>query len=105
MSVNVSDVRSELQMPTNVISDDDVQYAIDKVALDDVNLVCAQVIRMLKSKFRGRVTYRIGKYTETIKAMELDKLIRNYMTKSSETQVQGGTDPADVDSLFDVDTP
>ena len=105
MSVNVSDVRSELQMPKQVISDDDVQYAIDKVELDDVNLVCAQVLRMLKAKYRGRIRYRIGKYTESIDVKTIDTLIRTYMTKSPVTEISGGVAADETDFLFDKDTP
>jgi len=104
MAVNVSDVRSELQLPIGQITDADIAYAIDRVELDDINLVCAHVLRMLKNKYRGRIRYRIGRYVETISTAEVDKMIRMYMTKSTLTKVDGGVDVTDTDSIFDEDS-
>jgi hypothetical protein len=92
--LDVSDVRSELQLPTSVISDSDIQYAITLIALNDINLVCAKVLGMVIAKYRGRIRYKIGSYTEWVDVKALRALMRSYIEKSPNLSIS---------DLFDAD--
>lgn len=80
--INVGDVRSELQVPVSVISDADINYAIQKIGLEDIHLICAEVLRMVMVKLRGRVRYKIGSYTEWTDITNLRSEIRRYLESS-----------------------
>ena len=63
--MNLEDIRSELQLTSEVISDADVNYVISKLESDsDNNLICAEVLRLVLRKHKGLVERRIGKYWE-----------------------------------------
>lgn len=98
MAVDVSSVRSELQIPTGVISDSDITYAITKVSSTDLNLVCAEVLRMVLRKYRGRKSLTIGKFSETYNLVGLRGEIHNYMAKSTSLETDDGV--AFTDSRF-----
>lgn len=84
MSIKVSSVRTELQLSTAIISDADIEYVIDKLsANDDINLVCAEVLRMSLRKHRGLAERRIGKYMEIFKPEEIRSQINNYMARAA----------------------
>lgn len=78
MSVSVSEVRSETQIPASVISDTDVNYIIDKVGVYGINAVCSYVLRLVLRKYRGRTRIRIGNVWESIDPQELRRQIREY---------------------------
>jgi len=88
MSVTVADVRLELQSPTQVLADADIASILVKVGNTDLNLVCAECLRFILRKYRGRVRYRIGKYNETVDHRELRKQIQLYMSRSSATDIE-----------------
>jgi len=85
--VDVADIRSELQLPASVISDTDIHYAINKVGVVDINLVCAEVLRMVLRKYRGKIRYKIGRYEEWIDPKSIRQEICNYVAKSSNLAV------------------
>lgn len=90
MAVLISDVRTELQLPSSIIDDTGVQYAIDKIAEDDINLVCAEVLRMVKRKFRGMTRLTVGKYEEWRDLSQLQKDIDSYVRRSTSSVVDDG---------------
>jgi hypothetical protein len=84
MAVELDAVRIELQLSKSVISDDSVEYVINKLSeYDDINLVCAEVLRMVLRKHRGLAVRRIGKYYEEINPVEIRRLINEYMGKAA----------------------
>lgn len=96
--VDISSVRSELQLPSAIISDDDINYVIMKVGAD-INLVCAEVLRLFVRKNRGRRRFRIGKYEEEINYKVINSQIAYYMSKSSASSFDDGAEIPD--SRFD----
>lgn len=80
--VTIENVRHELQLPAEVISDASVQYAIEKCA-DDLNLVCAEVLRMVLRRYRGRTKLMLKNYTEIIDPAQLHKQIASYVGKAA----------------------
>lgn len=90
MAILIADVRTELQLTADVIDDTSIQYAIDKVVVEDINLVSAQVLRMVLSKYRGRVKLKIGKFEEWIEPNELRALIKSYVAKGAGVTVGDG---------------
>lgn len=93
MSIDVSAVRSETQIPASIISNDDVEYAIDKVGSDGLYAVCSYVLRMVLRKYRGRTRIRIGNVWESIDPTELRKLIREYDAQSNYVCTDGIEEP------------
>jgi hypothetical protein len=84
MAVDLEHVRIELQLSAAVLSDDSIQYVIDKLSdMDDLNLVCAECLRMLLRKHRGISERRIGKYNEVFNPTEIRSQINEYMNKSA----------------------
>jgi len=82
--MNLEDIRSELQLTSEVISDADVNYVISKLESDsDNNLICAEVLRLVLRKHKGLVERRIGKYWEVIDPMHIKKEINKYMNKAA----------------------
>lgn len=94
----VSDVRSELLLPDTVISDADIEYSIAKIGVDNIYLICAEVLRQVKRKYRGRVVMRVGQYSEKIDAKWLNSLIADYMAKAPTSYDDGNLD--DGEELF-----
>jgi hypothetical protein len=91
MSVSVSNVRTELQLSANVISDADIEYVINKLlASDDINLVCADVLRMTLRKHRGLAERRIGKYNEVFSPLEIRKQINEFIAKAASGSFDDG---------------
>jgi hypothetical protein len=91
MSVSVANVRTELQLSANVISDADVEYVINKLlASDDINLVCAEVLRMTLRKHRGLSERRIGKYNEVFSPTEIRNQINVFMGKAASGSFDDG---------------
>ncbi len=99
----IKEVRSELQIDAGVLSDADVQYAIDKITNGDLNLVCAQVLRMVLGKYRGRVKLKIGKFEEVVDPTSLKALISFYTANSTTGGVDDGYDFEDA--YFTRDNP
>jgi len=81
--VTIQDVRTELQLPTSSISDSDIQYVIDKIEVDDIYLICADVLRLVKRKYNGRVRLTIGRYEEWIDLKDIQRDIDKFMAKST----------------------
>lgn len=100
MAVSLSDVRSETQIPVSIISNEDVEYAIDKVGSDGLYAVCSYVLRMVLRKYRGRTRLRIGSIWESIDPTELRRLIREYDTLGGNVPVDDVESP---DSWFTRD--
>lgn len=90
MLILVSDVRTELQLPSSIIDDTGVQYVIDKIDEEDINLVCAEVLRMIKRKYRGLTRLTIGKYEEWRDLSQLQRDIDNYVRRSAASVVDDG---------------
>ena len=85
MSVNINDVRTELQIPDQVLDDDSIASILVKVGNTDLNLVCAECLRFVLRKYRGRVSYRIGNFSERIDSADLRRQVQVYMRRSSAT--------------------
>ncbi len=84
MAVDIDYVRIELQLSASVLSDESIEYAIDKLSdMDDINLVCAECLRMLLRKHRGLSERRIGKYNEIFNPSEIRNQINEFMNKSA----------------------
>jgi hypothetical protein len=84
MAVDIDDVRIELQLSAEVLSDESIDYAIDKLSdMDDINLVCAECLRMLLRKHRGLTERRIGKYNEIFSPTEIRNQINEFMGNSA----------------------
>ena len=81
MAVLIDDVRLELQLPESVISNDSINYAINKIEQDNINFVCAEVLRMVKRKYAGTYRLTIGKYEEWRDFSALNRDINDYMQK------------------------
>lgn len=96
MALSVADIRTELQIPSQVISDADIAVILVKVSDTDLNLTCAECLRFVLRKYRGRVRYTIGSFKETIDAGELRRQIKNYMSRSAATGTEH-TVEADTD--------
>jgi hypothetical protein len=79
----VSDVRLELQLPASAISDDAITYVISKVTSGDLNLVCAEVLRLVLRKYRGRFYIWVGKTREQVNPGEIRALIREYVARAA----------------------
>jgi hypothetical protein len=92
--VTVENIRHELQLPAEVISDSSVQYAIGKCA-DDLNLVCAEVLRMVLRRYRGRTKLMLKNYTEVIDLRDIRKQIAGYVSQSASATFDDGTLPSD----------
>ena len=89
--VAIADVRSELQLPSDVISDTDVRYVISKLDEGaDVYAVCAEVLRLFLRKNRGRTQFRIGKYSEEFDAAALRKEIALLRGRSANSVFDDG---------------
>lgn len=86
----IDTVRTELQLPASVISDADITYVENKIGTDDLNLICAEVLRMVVRRYRGKIRTRVGKYEEVIDCATLRQEIQNYMNRSSATQMDDG---------------
>ena len=97
MAVEVSEVRSETQIPSSIISDADIEYVIDRVGADDLYAVCSYTLRLVLRKYRGRYRIRIGSVWESIDPKELRSLIREFDTKAGFTFSDGEEMP---DSFF-----
>lgn len=97
--MDVSDVRSELQLSADLITDSDILYAMSIVGVDDIYLVCAKVLRMVLMKNRGRVRYKIGNYTEWVDYKNLRAMLRSYVEKSSNLDVSEFSDD-EIDPAF-----
>jgi len=97
--MTLEDIRSELQITSAVISDDDVNYVISKLEdSDDDNLIYAEVLRLVLRKHQGLVERRIGKYWEVIDPVHIRKQINNYMNKAASSVFDD--QPDDIDSWF-----
>jgi hypothetical protein len=98
MAVDIDDVRIELQLSAAVLDDDSIDYVIDKLSdMDDINLVCAECLRMLLRKHRGLSERRIGKYNEIFSPTEIRSQINEYMGKSANAWDDGFVHP---DAIF-----
>lgn len=95
----ISTVRTELQLPASVISDADITYVENKIGTGDINLICAEVLRMVVRRYRGKIRTRIGKYEEVIDCATLRQEIQNYMMRSSATQIDDGFEYPDSEVL------
>ena len=94
--VSTVDVRHELQISSAVISDESVKYAINKVITDDLDLICAEVLRMVLRKHRGLVVRQVGKYREEIDPRLLRKQINEYMHKAASSTFGDGHEHPDA---------
>jgi hypothetical protein len=103
MPSTIDTVRLELQLPPSVISDESILYVESKIGMD-INLICAEVLRMVVRKFRGKIRYKIGKYEETIDVNSLRKEIQNYMMRSTSTQLDDGFIYPSGLTLTDINT-
>jgi hypothetical protein len=81
MAVTIGNVRLETQISSAILSDEAVQYAIDKISDDNINLVCAEVLRMVKRKYAGVTRLTIGKYEEWRDLSNLQNEINFYTNK------------------------
>ncbi len=99
MAARISDIRAELQLTSDDISDQDITYAIGKVG-GDLNLACAAVLRMLLHKNRGRRQFTLGSFSETVSAKELRSQIRYYKNQAGDGSL---TEIEDLDFIFTVD--
>lgn len=95
MAIKVADVRSELQLPEQVISEADILYAIRKVELVDINLVCAEVLRMFLRRNQGRVKFKLKNYEEWVNPMDIRIMITDYMNKSTNSVFDDGIEYPD----------
>jgi hypothetical protein len=99
MAARIEDIRSELQLTSDDISDPDITYAIGKVS-GDFNLACAVVLRMLLHKNRGRRQFTLGSFSETVSPQEIRKQIRYYKQQAGDP---GMVDIDEPDYIFTVD--
>lgn len=83
MAVNVSEVRSETQIPASIISDSDILYAIKTVGSNGLYAVCSYICQMVLRKYRGRTKIRIGNVWEDINPSEMRRLIAEFNAKSN----------------------
>jgi hypothetical protein len=81
--MTIETIRTELQISEAVIDNASINYAIAKIEIEDINLVCAEVLRMVLRKHRGLVRRTVGKYSEVIDPKEIRKEINNYMHKAA----------------------
>jgi len=93
--VEIESVRSELQLPESVITDEDVQYAIDKIELDDINLVCAEVLVMFLRGNRGKIKFKLKNYEEWFAPKEVRLQIRAYQARSANAVFDDGIEYPD----------
>jgi len=93
MSINVSEVRSETQIPATIITDDDIEYAIDMTGANGLYSVCSFVLRMVLRKYRGRTRIRIGNIWESIDPSEIRALIRGFDSQSGVSLSDGIQEP------------
>ena len=100
MAVTVADIRTELQLPSSLIPDTSIAYVIEKVG-DDLNLCCAEVLRMVVRRYRGKIRMKIGKYEEWIDTNSLRVEIQNYMARSSAMTMDDGFEYQDAS--FEID--
>ena len=97
MAVDIDDVRIELQLSTSILNDESIDYVIDKLSdYDDINLVCAECLRMLLRKHRGISERRIGKYNEVFSPTEVRKQINEFMGKASSSVLGDGFEHPDA---------
>jgi len=97
--MNLESVRAELQITSQVISDDDVNYVIGKLEdCDDDNLIFAEVLRLVLRKHQGLVERKIGKYWERIDPKNIKKQINYYMNAASSSVFDD--QPDNIDSFF-----
>lgn len=94
--VEIQDVRSELQLPESVITDEDVQYAIDKIDMNDINLVCAEVLTMFLRGNRGKIKFKLKNYEEWFEPSEIRMQIRNYQARSTNATFDDGIEYPDT---------
>ena len=99
--IKIETIRHEIQITDAVISDESVNYVIAKLDTDDLNLVCAEVLRMVLRKHQGLVERRIGKYWEVINPLNIRKQINNYMNKAASSIFDD--EPDEIDSFFERD--
>ena len=95
MAINKTQVRAELQFTEEVVSDDAIDYVINKVD-DDLNLVCAEILRLLLRRHRGVVRRSIGKFSEVVDPMELRSQINMYMNRAATTVFDDGEEFPDA---------
>ena len=98
----LDDVRSELQLDSSDMSDDSINYAITKVG-ETFALVCAQVLRMLLNKNRGRRQLTLGSFNESVDVSDIRARIRYYMEQHaaiSGEDAGGYVDIEDTDYIF-----
>ena len=100
MAVQVSEVRSETQVPASIVSDADITYAIKTVGSNGLYAVCSYVCQMVLRKYRGRTKIRVGNVWEDIDLSQMRKLIAEFDTKSGLVASDGVTEP---DSFFTRD--
>jgi len=98
----IDSVRTELQLPASVIPDASITYVENKIGTGDLNLICAEVLRMVCRKYRGKIRVRIGKFEEVIDTSYLKQEINNYMMRSTATQLDDGFEYPDSLSLADT---
>ena len=95
--VNIEQIRHELQISEYVISDASVNYALSKFDEDDdVNLIFAEVLRMVLRKHGGLAVRRIGKYYEEIDPKAIRKLINDYTQKAATSVFDDGFEHPDA---------
>ena len=100
--MTIEDIRFEIQLTDAVISDEAINYAISKLeAEDDINLVCAEVLRMVLRKHQGLVERRIGKYWEVINPIHIQQRINGFMNKAAASVIDDN--PEYEDSYFTRD--
>jgi hypothetical protein len=95
--IEVSDVRSEIQIPSAFIPDNDIERIIAEQEVQDFWLVCARAIELVLAKYRGRVAAKVGSVYEKYDPKELRAQIRTYRARSGNTQVPTVNEP---DSFF-----
>ncbi len=88
MALNVADIRSELNLPVQVLADDSISSILIKVSTTDLNLVCAECLRFVLRSYRGRVRYKIGSFSETLDSNDLRSQINVYMHRTTATEVE-----------------
>lgn len=94
MAVNVSEVRSETQIPASFVSDADILYVIQKSGTSDLYAVCAYVLRLVCRKYRGRTRIRVGDIWEDINISEMRRLAAEFESLSTtKLAVDGVTEP------------
>ena len=88
--VDVSSIRSELQIPVALVTDEDIYYAINKVSNGDFNLICAQVLQMILNKNRGRKKVKIGNVSEEFDLQDIRDRVKFYRTRSARFSFDDG---------------